>query len=185
MAGAATMKWQAMARVFPHGEDPSAELARADWKPVFLDAHENETLIALSDTIIPATDTPGAKEALVNRFLDLLMSTEDAMVKQEFLAALVYVDLETTTRYKTAFVNLTADEKNDFLGGLAFPRPGAGPEVAGTHSGYQYFSVLKDWVASAFYRSPIGLKELGWDGGPPSGKFTGCEHAPDAHSDIK
>ena len=60
------------ARQFPSDFDASKDLARADWKPVFLDTHQNETLIALSDMILPKTDTPGAKEALVNRFIDRL-----------------------------------------------------------------------------------------------------------------
>jgi len=53
------------------GVDASKDLAAPGWKPLFLDAHQNETLIVLSDLILPATDTPGAKEALVNRYIDL------------------------------------------------------------------------------------------------------------------
>jgi hypothetical protein len=49
------------------GVDASKDLSAPSWKPFFLDEHQNETLIILSDLIIPATDTPGAKEALVNR----------------------------------------------------------------------------------------------------------------------
>lgn len=65
--GAATIEPAAKAREFPSGYDASAELARPDWKPVLLDQHQDDTLIALSEAVIPATDTPGAKEALVNR----------------------------------------------------------------------------------------------------------------------
>ena len=39
-----------------------------------LDPHQNATVIALSDVILPATDTPGAKAALVNEFIDLLLA---------------------------------------------------------------------------------------------------------------
>ncbi len=53
------------------GEDGAAFLTDPDWKPAFLNDHQNETLIVLSDVVIPATDTPGAKAALVNRYLDL------------------------------------------------------------------------------------------------------------------
>jgi hypothetical protein len=35
----------------------------AAWKPGLFDDHENETVIALIDLIIPATDTPGPKAA--------------------------------------------------------------------------------------------------------------------------
>ena len=47
------------------GEDGSKILTDPNWKAVFLNDHQNESLIALSEAIIPATDTPGAKEALV------------------------------------------------------------------------------------------------------------------------
>src|ERR1041385_2058348 len=63
-----------------------------NWKPQFFDAHQNETLIALSDLIIPATDTPGAKAALVNRYLDLLVSVQPSEFQQEFVAALKSID---------------------------------------------------------------------------------------------
>ena len=60
------------------GEDDSKQLADPNWKPAFLSEDQNETLIALSDMISPATDTPGAKEALVNRYLDLVLTGESA-----------------------------------------------------------------------------------------------------------
>ena len=56
------------------GEDGSKFLTDPNWKAAFLNPQQDETLIVLSDVIIPATDTPGAKEALVNRFLDLMIS---------------------------------------------------------------------------------------------------------------
>ncbi|MBO0912658.1 MAG: gluconate 2-dehydrogenase subunit 3 family protein, partial [Acidobacteria bacterium] len=70
------------------GEDGSKALSAPDWKPAFLNDHENETLIALADVIIPATDTPGAKDALVNRFLDLLFSIEPTESQRQFRDAL-------------------------------------------------------------------------------------------------
>ena len=66
------------------GVDASKELKAAEWKPLFLDEHQNETLIVLSDLIIPATDTPGAKEALVNRYIDLVMAAETPEKQQRF-----------------------------------------------------------------------------------------------------
>jgi hypothetical protein len=73
------------------GVDASDELKVANWKPVFLDEHQNETLIILSDLIIPTTDTPGAKEALVNRYIDLVMAAETHENQKSFLGYLAYI----------------------------------------------------------------------------------------------
>src|SRR5579862_4530495 len=67
------------------GEDGSEFLTNPKWKAAFLDDHQNTTLIALSDVIIPTTESPGAKEALVNRYLDLLLSAQPAEFQQKFV----------------------------------------------------------------------------------------------------
>src|SRR5579863_4327755 len=65
-----------MAEMLP-GEH-TTPISHPNWKPVFFDEHQNETVIALTELIIPQTDTPGAKAALVNRFIDLMLNDEDA-----------------------------------------------------------------------------------------------------------
>lgn len=184
-AGATAVYRSAWARILPSDYDPDAELARTDWKPIFLSAHQDETLTVLSDAIIPATDTPGAKTALVNRFLDLVMSAEPLQTQQEFLASLEWLDTGATARYKAKFVALTPEERDDFLGLIAWPRGdrkwGSTPE----HSvGHEHFGYLKHWISEAYYSSPIGLKELGWDGSPAHGEFTGCGHPSDEHTEA-
>ncbi len=86
--GAMAANRPAGARIFTPGEDVLSELERPDWQPIFLNANQNETLVALSDAIIPSTDTPGAKAALVNRFLDLILSVEPTASQQQFVAHL-------------------------------------------------------------------------------------------------
>lgn len=174
------------ALVFASGDDASRELARPDWKPVFLNARQNETLIALSETIIPATDTPGAKDALVNRFLDLVLSVLPPETQREFLDSLAWFDLGSMKRYKVNFVSLSEDEKQDFLNLVAWPqRRGRMVEADTDLDGHNHFERMKRWIASAYYSSPIGLKELGWDGWPARGIFTGCEHQPGEHEDTE
>ncbi|MBV9301838.1 MAG: gluconate 2-dehydrogenase subunit 3 family protein [Acidobacteriaceae bacterium] len=177
-----TVAVPAAGREFPFGYDASKELERPDWKPVFLDEHQNATLIALSDLLIPATGTPGAKEALVNRFLDLLMSAEQAETQRAFIAALAYIDGECMRRYNSAFVYVAREQQLEFLTLLAYPHSLEtwGEELA-SFSGHDHFMKLKSWIAGAYYSSPAGLKELGWDGTFPHGVFTGCEHGPDEH----
>jgi hypothetical protein len=173
---------RAGARIFVAGEDAFVELERAGWTPGFLNAQQNETLTALSDVIIPATDTPGAKAALVNRFLDLVIAAEPATVQKDFLDSLEWFDTGAQERYKTIFVNLTAEEKQDFLNLVAWPHTHPRWRVTEKgFAGHDHFMVMKRWIVSAFYSSPVGLKEQGWDGWAARGAFTGCEHQPDEH----
>ena len=186
IGAAATLKIPVEALVFASGDDASRELARPDWKPVFLSAQQDQTLICLSETIIPATDTPGAKEALVNRFLDLVLSVSPAPTQQEFLGSLKWFDTASVSRFKSTFVDLTDEERLDLMNLVAWPhthvRLGASDP---TFSGYEHFRNLKAWIASAYYSSAIGLKELGWDGWPARGTFHGCEHQPEDHQEAK
>jgi hypothetical protein len=180
--GVVALNPRAGARIFAPGDDAWFALERADWSPGFLNAHQNETLIALSDMIIPATDTPGAKAALVNRFLDLVIAAEPATVQKMFLDALTWFDTDAQERFKANFVDLTQDEKLNQLNLVAWPHSQeAWGETAKTFPGNRHFSVMKLWIASAFYSSPIGLKEQGWDGWAARGTFTGCAHQPWEH----
>ncbi len=42
------------------------------WKPAFFSQEEIAFLLSLAETILPTTETPGAKEALVHRYLDTI-----------------------------------------------------------------------------------------------------------------
>lgn len=180
--GAAAVTLPAGARIFPAGEDAWFALERADWTPVFLNPQQNETLLVLSDAIIPATDTPGATAALVNRFLDLVLSAEPAASQHEFLESLEWFDTGAQERYKAPFTKLTDEEKQDFLNLVAYPHthPRWGTTET-SFAGHEHFSRMKRWIVSGYYSSPIGLKEQGWDGWAARGTFSGCEHQPGEH----
>ncbi len=168
----------ASARYFPPGTDADKELSRHDWQPVFLDSHQNQTLIVLSDFIIPATDTAGAKDALVNRFLDLLIGGETAEVQRAFINALAYIDGESMKRYGSAFVYLPRQQQIDYLTFIAYPHSlQTWGESNEEFPGYQHFEKLKGWIAGAYYNSPAGLKEMGWDGTFPHGDLSMGGHS--------
>jgi Gluconate 2-dehydrogenase subunit 3 len=169
------------------GVDASQDLAAPGWKPMFLDEHQNETLIALSDLIIPATDTPGAKAALANRYIDLVLAAEKPDAQAAFLNSLGYLDGESMRRYKTAFRYLPHEQQDDLLHSMAYPRAGSGwtGEAATADPGHTHFEYLKQRIAGAYYSSEIGQRELGWDGAFAHGPYKGCEHSQGAEGDHK
>src|SRR5205807_3666628 len=54
---------------FLQGAHPASGYAMRTLNP-----HQNETVVSMIDQIIPATDTPGAKAARVNEFIDVILT---------------------------------------------------------------------------------------------------------------
>jgi hypothetical protein len=165
------------------GVDASKDLASPTWKPLFLNEHQNETLIILSDLMIPATETPGAKDALANRYIDLVLAADSRDNQRAFLNSLAYLDGESIRRFKSAFRYLSREDQDNLLHALAYP---ANPsrwtgEVPASDIGHAHFDALKRRIATAYYSSQIGEKELGWDGAFAHGPFAGCEHPEGNH----
>jgi hypothetical protein len=136
----------------------------------------------LSELIIPKTETPGASDALVNRFIDRLLAAETPETQRSFVEGLAYLDGECLSRYRSAFRYASAESRNELLGLLAYPHSLGtwGSEGGNDFAGHRHFTVLKDWISRAFYSSEIGMRELGWDG-PPHGAFLGCMHSEGSH----
>ena len=174
IAGAAA----APAREFPEGYDASKDLARAGWKPTFLNAHQNDTLIAISDVMIPETETPGAKTALTNRFIDELLTAESKETQQSFLNSIAFIDGEAVSRFKTPFVQLPQASQIELMRYFAYPHSlvNWGDNRQEEEPGYKHFQNLKSWISRAFWTSEPGQRALGSDGSFPHGQLEGCTH---------
>lgn len=182
----ATQNAAALSELTPaqSGVDASKDLSAPNWKPLFLDEHQNETLVVLCDMIIPATDTPGAKEALANRYIDLVLAAETPENQRAFLNSLSYLDGESMRRFKAAFRYAKREEQDDLLHSIAYSRNGSnwtGESENATDVGHGHFEALKGRISMAYYSSQIGAKELGWDGAFAHGPYEGCSHPEGNH----
>ena len=73
-----------------------------------LNPHQNATVVTITDLMIPETDTPGAKAARVNEFIDVIL-TEWATLeeRQNFLEGLAGVDKQSQELFGKDFVDAT------------------------------------------------------------------------------
>jgi len=145
--------------------DEVEKLAAADWKPLVLSARQNESLIAIAESIVP-----GSTEAQVNRFIDLLLSVDASEQKKGFLDALAALEVSQKSQLLTD-ASATATKQNS-------DGEVAGESSAGLH---KHFENLKSWVSGAYYSSEIGMKELGWTADRVFASFPGCEHPEGLH----
>lgn len=142
-------------------------LGQGAWAAQTLDAHQLATVETLGDLIIPATDTPGAKAALVHRYVDLLLTDGAEADRVNFLEGLGWLDGYTNTKFQKPFVKLGAADQVRVLETLDRDTE------YGIDAGHRFFRSLKSLVSRIYYNTEIGYKELNKGGRVPSSY--GCQ----------
>ena len=143
--------------------------ANAAWKPLLFDEHQNQTVIALTELIIPQTDTPGAKAALVNRYIDLILNDGGSEPRVSFLEGLGWLDGYAIRKHNAPFVKLSAAQQTEILESLD------GVKLPEIEPGARFFSQLKRLTVDGYYTSKIGIDELNKGGRVPS--TFACQHS--------
>jgi hypothetical protein len=149
--------------------DEADSLGAANWKPLFLNAEQNRELLPLSESIVP-----GSTKALVNRFIDLLLSVDTTEHRIKFSASLLAMDEEAKKRFWHPFSALSAGQRLSLLTAVS-TKPDDDEKSAAEL--YAHFENLKGWISGAYYSSEIGMRELGWTEEFAFGSYPGCEHA--------
>ena len=157
-----------------HPEVPGilAQTASAkNWKPEFFNAQQNETVIILSELIIPTTDTPGAKAALVNRHMDHLLAASKPGQQAPISNGLAWMDAYAQKTGGKQFVGLRPAEQVAILEKLSTPGV-EGKPAEDLVEGTRFFNVFKSFTSRIYYATEIGTEELNKGGRVPAG--TGC-----------
>lgn len=137
-------------------------------KPAFFTDHERHTLIALGDFIIPKDEVSGsASDAKVIDFIDFIV--KDIPEHQVPLrGGLKWLDLQCLNRYGHSFIGSASKEQLEILEEIAYPMK-VKPEM---QQGAVFFDRVRNLVATGFYTSQIGIKDIGYVGNVP-GKWEG------------
>lgn len=156
-------------------EPPDPSLTAAVWKPKFLDDHQAATVLAVADMMIPETETPGARAAHADRFIDLLLATDAPGTGEEsgggdlvellfhrgtgeartrYVGALNWLDGYCIERYAVPFVGLDGAQQEAVLGLLTHPG-----ETAELNAGRGAFALIKNSIVTAYYSSEIGARQ--------------------------
>jgi hypothetical protein len=156
-----------------HAHARAAVAAPLDWKPKVLSAQQNETVMVLSELIIPTTDTPGGKAALVNRFVDEILTDAGASERREFLRGLQWLDQRSRELFGADFVGASSEQQNALLTIVSSPKNTQAADQIGT----EFFQAMKSMTITGYYTSEIGMRqELGDDGQVFFAEFKGCTH---------
>ena len=137
-----------------------------------LNPHQNDTVVAMIDQIIPATDTPGAKGARVNEFIDVILTEwANDEERRNFLNGLADVDKRSNKLFGKDFASASSSQQVTLLGSMddsaAVLRaerqrhaPNTVPEPDTQLKG-DFFTVFKNMTLHGYYTSEVAItKEL-------------------------
>lgn len=121
-----------------------------------LTSDQNELVATISELIIPTTDTPGARAAKVNEFIDIVVTdflpAED---RARFLAGLANADAMAEAAHGSSFVDCSEEEQIALLTEMeeaAYAARDAGQEPA-------FFMMMKEMTLTGYYTSEIGATQ--------------------------
>jgi hypothetical protein len=150
-----------------------AAAAAQPYIPKVLNAHQNETVTAVSELIIPATDTPGATAAKVNEYIDAVLADAPPADRDAFVQGIAWLDMRSEQRFNRQFVNAPADQQIELLTSLSATTT-APPD---DKPGVAFFQAIKGMTITGYYTSEEGLRqEIGDDGAVFFTEFKGCTH---------
>jgi gluconate 2-dehydrogenase gamma chain len=157
-----------------HVGNALAQIKPALYQPLFFTAAEYATIERLTDIIIPGDDTPGARDAGVSEFIDL-MASRDPDLQRDFRTGLTWLNTHSQRISGKLFLTLELDRQSSILESLAYKdkfRPGA-------EHGRKFFALVREYTVMGFYTSEIGLKELDFPGLKFYAESPSCPHKDD------
>lgn len=171
------LKMLAGGAVLPVFSSPLAAFfreAQAQTGPAYnmrtLNPHQNATVTLMTDLIIPDTDTPGAKAARVNEFIDVILTewaTDEE--RQHFLDGLADVDKQSNELFGKDFVDATPKQQATLLHAMddeaaqkrAIHHPTHGntvPEMDTQLKG-NFYDVFRGITLHGYYTSEVGYTQ--------------------------
>jgi hypothetical protein len=151
--------------------------------PRTLNGHQYATTKTMAEMIIPRTDTPGAADAGVSDFIDLMLTEwYDEPERTQFLTGLADVDSRSHAKFGKDFVNCSSSQQSDILVSLGkdmvqsektgqrFPRRRAATPA-------NFYVMFRDLTLTGYYTSEAGAtQELHFEMIPD--RYDGCATEP-------
>lgn len=155
--------------------------------PRTLNAHQDATVKAMAELILPKTETPGAADVGASEFIDLMLTEwYDEPDRTRFLNGLADVDVRTKALFGQSFIDGSPDQQAEILTWLG-QKMTAAADAVGTDSrqrrGFSqgpsrhFYSMFRRLTLTAYYTSEAGATaELHFQMIPDS--HDGCAQVP-------
>lgn len=140
--------------------------------PAFFNPLQYATITVLASVIIPTDETPGAREAKVNEYIDMIVSEGSSSLKKLYRDGLEWLEKTCHSRHRKRFVELSNEQQVKIVTEISqIKNPSADSPLQA-----RFFKAIKEATIDGFYTSRIGLDELGYKGNGVLEEFPGCTH---------
>jgi len=125
---------------------------------------EMATITILGDIILPKDEHSGsASDAKVPEFIEFIVKDMPAH-KIPMRGGLRWLDVQCLNRYGKAFKDCPHPQQIEMVEEIAWPEK-AKPEMA---QGVTFFNLMRNLVATGFFTSQMGVKDLDYKGNVPN-----------------
>ena len=130
----------------------------------FFTPGEIASITSLGDIIIPRDEVSGsASDARVPAFIEFIV--KDMPEHQTPLrGGLRWLDMQCLNRYEKSFKDCTPQQQMEMVDRIAWPK-NAKPDMA---QGVAFFSLVRNLVATGFYTTEMGGKDVGYISNTPN-----------------
>lgn len=127
----------------------------------------------IAETIIPATNTPGAKAAKVGEFMQVMVTDcYEEKDQQIFSEGLIKVDEASKSKYSKAFMEITAEERTALFNEINKELKAYNDNKKEGDANH-YFAMMKQLTLLGYFTSEIGATQaLRYEAVP--GRYEGC-----------
>jgi len=132
------------------------------YTPIQLTVHEFRTVSRLAELIVPA-DTRGgsAVDAGAPEFIDLLCSQNDQLTTI-YQDGVRWLDATASNQFASNFIDTSQEAQTSILDGLVEAERGG--DSNNYREGVRFFSWIRRMAVDAYYTSPIGIRDIGYQG---------------------
>lgn len=148
------------------------------WKPVFLKPDQAHTIAEMTERILPRTQTPGAKDLHIDKFIDKMLKDLLAPEEQtDFLRGLEAFERACVQQYGKRFVDCTTTQQDELLRQMDRESAKLPPSVWGIRlaapSPTPFFRRVKELTLLGYFTSEqVERNVLNYD--PLPGRYVAC-----------
>jgi gluconate 2-dehydrogenase gamma chain len=133
-------------------------------EPTFFSPDEISTITILGDIIIPKDAVSGnASDAGVPGFIEFIVK-DMPEYQTPLRGGLRWLDVQCLNRFGKAFKDSGEKQQIEMVNEIAWPKK-ARPEM---QQGVAFFNLMRNLVATGFYTSEMGVKDIGYIGNVPN-----------------